>query len=168
MKPFNTLLSKSEFVTITDKYIQINLSFFMPITCLVSIHNKCLDDWLKTNWNMGILVYLITSICYPFIGMFFSLIFSPIIWVYRSVSKEQFIPSTHPINYIVEILSAVILITIIDFIWHRIGYDAGWLLLGILIVIHLILGSNPGANKENQSQSFGTVIGLIIYGVFLM
>lgn len=117
---------------------------------------------------MEIIAYLITAIVYPFIGMLFSLLFSPIIWMYRSISKEELILPTHPVYYSVEILSSVVLLTITHYVWNKLSFEVGWLLIGILIVIHLILGGAHGANKANQSQAFGTVIGLVIYGIFLI
>lgn len=117
---------------------------------------------------MEIIAYLLTTFLYPLVGMIFPLLFSPIIWMYRSISKEELVLPTHPVYFSVQILSSVVLFTVTHYIWNKLDFEVGWLLIGILIVIHLILGGAHGANKANQSQAFGTVIGLVIYGIFLM
>jgi len=111
-----------------------------------------------------IVLYIVTVVLFSVGAWVAPLPFLPIVWLYRYVSGEPTISPTHPVNIIPYLAGSMILVVLTDYIWSQMGYEVGWLLIAIIAFIHLLFGSAQGANKANQAQAFGTMVGVIIAG----
>ena len=60
--------------------------------------------------------------------------------------------------------SSYVLALFTDYVWKSLNYEMGWTLIIILAVIHFFFGGQPGINQSNKNLSYGTMIGVIIYG----
>lgn len=114
---------------------------------------------------MIVLVYIVTIVAFCIGAWVLAFLFFPIDMLIKAITRKAFIAPTDPIFIVPFVASAVVLMYLIEFVWHKIGYEAGWPLIVILIAIHLIFGSAKGANQANQAQAWGTVVGIGIYGV---
>lgn len=113
---------------------------------------------------MVVIVYIATIVAFCVAAWVMAYLLLPIVMLYRAIIQRE-IPPTHPVFLFPFVVSAVILMGVTRFVWLKLGHEPGWLLIGLLIGIHLLFGSARGANRANQTQAYGTVFGLILYGI---
>ena len=97
--------------------------------------------------------------------MLVPILFLPIVWAYKAISKEPVIPLTHPVALMPFIVATVLLLYVTAYIWSRWGYSPGWLFPTLVAATHLLLGGARGADRGNQAQAYGVVFGVMIYGL---
>lgn len=113
---------------------------------------------------ISVILYVVTVVLFSVGAWIAPLPFLPIVWLYRYISGVPVVPPTHPVYLIPYLAGSIILVVLTDYVWRQIGYEVGWLLIVIIAVIHLLFGSAQGANRANQAQAFGTMVGVIVAG----
>jgi hypothetical protein len=114
---------------------------------------------------MIVALYVVSIVAFCVAAWIVPLCFAPIVWLYKSIAKEPVVPPAHPVFLMPFVSGAVVLLYFTRYIWAQWGYNTGWLFPTIIAVIHVIFGIARGANRANQAQAFGTVCGVLVYGL---
>ena len=113
---------------------------------------------------MIVILYIATIVVFSIAAMLLPVAILLLRMVSRWVTKTE--PSYGPVPVWPSVLSAILLMILTRYVWQMLGYHAGWLLIWILALINLLCGGAYGANEGNKANSYGTMLGVILYGVF--
>lgn len=115
---------------------------------------------------MIVVIYIISVVVFCFAARILPiLLLLPLGWLYRTITKKLPIAPIDPVFWMPYAVCSVLLLYVTRYVWVQWGYEMGWLFATIIVVIHLLLGNQKGANSANQASSFAIVIGVVLYGL---
>ncbi len=112
---------------------------------------------------LTILLYIVTIVVFCSMTFVAEMLLAPIVWVYRGITGVVLLSPNHPVMVGTTALGAMILMFITRYVWAKLGYEVGWILISVLLLIHLFFGRAAGANAANRAQAYGVVYGLILF-----
>ena len=108
---------------------------------------------------MIIVVYVLTIIAFYVAAMVVPNLFLVLLVICRRAMNLPAPTNRFPV--LPHLVSAILLMMLTRVVWGKLGYEPGWLLIGILALLHFL---NPGNTEAGKTNAYGTMFGLIIYG----
>ncbi len=113
---------------------------------------------------MTAILYLITVVVFCVAVLIVPNLFMVLIGLGRSAANLP--PPVHWLQsppLLPHVIAAILLMLRTRAIWESFGYKPGWLLIGIIALVQFL---TPGKTPAGNTNAYGTILGLIIYGIF--
>lgn len=110
-------------------------------------------------------IYILSTIVFCVAALIVPFAFIPLVRVYKAVTHEILLAPTHPALLMPVILGTTLLLHLTRYVWAHWAIEPGWLFPTIIAALHFLFGGMPGANRANQAQAYGVVLGVLVYGL---